>query len=46
MPKSTTSFPEATGIYDSGTVIPGRSFIWHELADHLLLNTGSRPHIV
>jgi hypothetical protein len=25
MPKSTTSFPEATGIYDSGTVIPGRS---------------------
>jgi type I restriction enzyme R subunit len=46
MPKSTTSFPEATGIYDSGTVIPGRSFIWHELGDHLLLNTGSRPHIV
>lgn len=46
MPKSMTSFPEAAGIYDSGTVIPGRSFIWHELGDHLLLNTGSRPHIV
>jgi hypothetical protein len=46
MPKSTTSFPEAAGIYASGKAIPGRSFIWHELGDDLLLNTGSRPHIV